>query len=102
MQKPAILPVKPAHSRFALQRSPRCNTRAPLRYQFVEVLGMNLGSPIPALDFLQLSSQKIQPTLVEVVQVSVRPARVEQCGCRIGDKANALLRTLWVLDINAG
>jgi hypothetical protein len=83
MQKGAIGSVGAPYPRFDFQRFPVRESRVPFLNQRREVFRMNTLSPFPSANFFERLAEKIQPTAIEVIQVSVRPTSVNKRGSRI-------------------
>ncbi len=80
MQHPAILPVCPPHTRLELQRLAAREAGPPPRDEPGHVVWVDRRRPFPALEILQSQSHKLEPALVEEIQVPVGETRVDQRG----------------------
>src|SRR5262249_24741122 len=72
VEQPAVFPVGPQHACFHLERLAARQRGAPLAQDQLQFVGMDELGPAPALNGLERHAQKLQPSLVEVIQVSIR------------------------------
>src|SRR5580658_4224735 len=80
VQHPSVLPVCAPHARFEPKWLAAREACSPARDERAHVVSVHRRRPIPALEILQSESNKLEPALVEEVQVPVRTTGVDQRG----------------------
>ena len=80
VEHPAILPVRPPHAPFEYKGLAAHETGPPPRDERGHVVFVDRRRPLPALEVLQAQADKLEPALVEEIQVPVGTTRVDQCG----------------------
>ena len=86
MKHPAIFPIRPPDTCFMLERLPRRQGRAPPFHHCCNVVGMKGRHPFPALQILEPKTDVVQPSLIEVIKVTVGQTGVDERGNRVDKK----------------
>src|SRR3954468_23007542 len=87
MEKPAILAVSAAYSRFSDQRFSTVESSSPFTNKLVNIVRMNEVFPMPAADIIKCGADVRQPTAVKIVEITVGPPGMNKSGSRIDELA---------------
>jgi hypothetical protein len=109
----ATLKVAPPTLLFSAQsRPPWASTMVrdtakptPMPFSFVDVFGMNTGSPPPSQQFLQRLTGEIEPRLIKDIDVTIQPRCMEQRRGRIDKSAkkwSLIFNRDWVVFRHSG
>src|ERR1700722_16399361 len=88
VEHPSVFSVRPADTTLVFKRFSAYQTGSPLSQNSLNVFRVNDSGPIPAHHFVQRDAEVRQPRFIEVIEVAVRPACVNQRGDRIDEKLN--------------
>ena len=90
-EKPAILAVVPAQSRFGLSRRFRSHDALPRRRQTVHILRVDGSRPAPTARLFRRKADEVQIVLVEELGASIGPRRPGQRRNRVDDELEIAL-----------
>ncbi|MFZ1973285.1 MAG: hypothetical protein WAU89_10595 [Candidatus Acidiferrales bacterium] len=88
VEHPAVVSICSTDTGFVLKRCSGYQAGPPFGHDPIHVLRVNESGPVPAGHFVQSNAQVLQPRLIEVIEVTVRPGGVNQRRDRIDQKLN--------------
>ncbi len=88
VKHPTKFPVGPSHPGFMQEGLAADQRRTPLFHHCFEVVGMDCGCPLPALQILERPAHVRQPSLIEEIEVAIRQSGVDQRWGRVDDELN--------------
>src|SRR6266478_2121623 len=78
VEHPAVFSIRPTDASFVFEDFPCCEAGSPFGHNSINVFRVNESGPVPAGHFVQSDAQVLQPTLIEVIEVTVGPGGVNQ------------------------
>src|SRR6202040_1809862 len=88
VEHPAVFSIRAADASFVFEDFSSREAGSPFGHNPLNVFGGNVSGPIPAGHFIQSDAEVFQPRLIEVIEVTVWPGRVNQRRNRVDEHLN--------------